>query len=111
MANRIPDETDRDILKLLSKDGRISWSAVGSQLGLSRTVRNLGQKSLHEIRGRVLQYGYEQLSEEEKRSFFLRCIELNGKKSSALPAAAASSGRMAMQGLNAIPSSTLKCGH
>ena len=40
-------------------------------------IRNLGKKSYNEIKTRILNYGYEQLSEREKRAFFLDLVERN----------------------------------
>lgn len=41
-------------------------------------VRNLGRKSYNEIKTRILQYGYDQLSDREKLAFFMEVIERNG---------------------------------
>lgn len=50
-------------------------------------IRNLGRKSICEIKTRVLLFGFEQLSEREKIQFFHSVIELNPEKTAALCAA------------------------
>ena len=42
-------------------------------------IRNLGKKSYNEIKTRILKYGYDQLSEREKRAFFLNIVDRNCK--------------------------------
>lgn len=42
-------------------------------------VRNLGRKSLTEIKEKVLQFGYDRLSVVEKQTFFLTLTERNGR--------------------------------
>lgn len=42
-------------------------------------IRNLGKKSYNEIKTRILKYGYDQLSEREKRAFFLNIVDKNCK--------------------------------
>lgn len=42
-------------------------------------VRNLGRKSLTEIKEKVLQFGYDRLSAGEKHTFFLDLTERNRK--------------------------------
>lgn len=45
---------------------------------LSR-IRNLGKKTVNEIQTRILQYGYERLTENEKKRFFYEVVENNCK--------------------------------
>lgn len=40
-------------------------------------IRNLGRKSYNEIKTRILKFGYDQLTEKEKITFFLDLIERN----------------------------------
>ncbi len=40
-------------------------------------VRNLGRKSYNEIKTRILQFGYDHLSEKEKIAFFVDVVEKN----------------------------------
>lgn len=40
-------------------------------------IRNLGEKTLCEIQTRILVYGYDLLSEREKKQFFLDMLEKN----------------------------------
>ena len=40
-------------------------------------IRNLGKKTQNEIKTRILAFGYEQLTENEKRQFFRDIIERN----------------------------------
>ena len=42
-------------------------------------LRNLGVKSVAEIRSIILEYGYEQLSERRKKEFLHNLVEINGK--------------------------------
>lgn len=42
-------------------------------------IRNLGKKSLSEIKTRILQFGYEHLNEKEKLDFFIDIVERNCK--------------------------------
>ena len=42
-------------------------------------VRNLGVKSIAEIRKLILEYGYAQASDRQKREFLRRLVEMNGK--------------------------------
>ena len=46
--------------------------------GLLR-IRNLGKKTQNEIKTRVLAFGYERLTENEKKHFFYDVIEKNKK--------------------------------
>ena len=41
------------------------------------SIRNLGIKSSSEIKTKILVYGFERLSENEKREFFCRVVENN----------------------------------
>lgn len=41
-------------------------------------VRNLGKKSLVEIQSRIVDYGFEHLSEPEKKEFIKATLENNG---------------------------------
>lgn len=43
-------------------------------------VRNLGVKSIAEIRRLILEYGYTQASNRRKKEFLHRLVELNRKK-------------------------------
>ena len=42
-------------------------------------VRNLGVKSIAEIRGLILEYGYVQASERRKKEFLQKLVQLNKK--------------------------------
>lgn len=41
-------------------------------------IRNLGKKTENEIKTRILEFAYEQLSSQEKKQFFFDLIEKNG---------------------------------
>ena len=43
-------------------------------------MRNLGRKSVAEIRSLIVEYGYKQLSETRKREFLLNLLQINGNK-------------------------------
>lgn len=43
-------------------------------------VRNLGVKSIAEIRRLILEYGYAQASERRKKEFLYNLVRMNGKK-------------------------------
>ena len=43
-------------------------------------MRNLGRKSVAEIRSLIVEYGYKQLSETRKREFLLNLLQVNGNK-------------------------------
>ena len=43
-------------------------------------VRNLGKKSYCEIKTRIMKFGYDQLSENEKKAFFVDVVEKNRKE-------------------------------
>ena len=43
-------------------------------------IRNLGRKSISEIKTRILQFGFDRLSDEEKIRFFRSLIQLNPEK-------------------------------
>ena len=43
-------------------------------------MRNLGRKSIAEIRSLIVEYGYKQLSETRKREFLLNLLQINGNK-------------------------------
>lgn len=45
-----------------------------------RKVRNLGVKSIAEIRSSILEYGYSQASESRKREFIRNLVRANCKK-------------------------------
>ena len=45
-----------------------------------RKVRNLGVKSIAEIRSSILEYGYSQLSDRRKKEFLHTLVRLNGDK-------------------------------
>lgn len=47
-------------------------------------IRNLGSKSICEIKSRVLLFGFNNLSEREKSEFFSSLIELNPEKTERL---------------------------
>lgn len=42
-----------------------------------KSIRNLGAKSYSEIQTKILVYGFERLSEKEKREFFSNLVENN----------------------------------
>ena len=46
---------------------------------LSR-IRNLGKKTVNEIQTRILSYGYERLTENEKKRFFYEVVDNNSRK-------------------------------
>ncbi len=46
---------------------------------LSR-IRNLGKKTVNEIQTRILSYGYERLTENEKKRFFYEVVDNNCRK-------------------------------
>ena len=46
---------------------------------LSR-IRNLGKKTVNEIQTRILSYGYERLTENEKKRFFNEVVDNNCRK-------------------------------
>ena len=46
---------------------------------LSR-IRNLGKKTVNEIQTRILSYGYERLTENEKKRFFSEVVDNNCRK-------------------------------
>lgn len=52
--------------------GQLADLATGDQLKL---IRNMGIKSISEIKTKLLTYTYDQLDEREQRAFFLRLIE------------------------------------
>lgn len=41
------------------------------------TIRNLGKKTENEIKTKILNFGYERLTDKEKKQFFLDVIENN----------------------------------
>lgn len=51
--------------------GQLADLATGDQLKL---IRNMGVKSISEIKTKLLTYTYDQLDEREQRAFFLRLI-------------------------------------
>ena len=56
--------TVREIIDLISSGGLLN-------------IRNLGKKTENEIKTRVLIFGYEMLSEKEKKQFFYDVLERN----------------------------------
>ena len=54
------------------------------QNGEIEKIRNLGSKSVCEIKSRVLLFGFDNLSEFEKSKFFSSLIELNPEKTDKL---------------------------
>ena len=40
-------------------------------------IRNLGVKSIGEIRAKILEFGYENLSEQNKRAFISNLVDIN----------------------------------
>lgn len=42
-------------------------------------VRNLGKKSMNEIKTRILDFGFERLPADDKRAFFENVVRLNPK--------------------------------
>lgn len=48
MSNRLPDETDNQILAILQRDGRASYSAIAQQVGLSRTAVKTRMEALEQ---------------------------------------------------------------
>ena len=57
----------------------VSQLVVGFNEGRIKSVRNLGAKSFREIQTRILVYGFEQLTEKEKRHFILDLVEKNAR--------------------------------
>ena len=57
----------------------VSQLVVGFNEGRIKSVRNLGAKSYREIQTRILVYGFEQLTEKEKRHFILDLVEKNAR--------------------------------
>ena len=43
-------------------------------------IRNLGKKTVNEIRTQILTFGYDKLNEREKANFFYEILENNCKK-------------------------------
>lgn len=52
--------------------------------GQIEKIRNLGRKSVSEIKTRMLLFGFEELSEREQGRFFCSLMELNPEKTAAL---------------------------
>lgn len=52
--------------------------------GKIENIRNLGRKSVAEVKTRMLLFGFEQLSEREQGQFFCSLIELNPEKTATL---------------------------
>ena len=44
-----------------------------------KSLRNLGEKTAREIKSKIINYGYESLSEYDKKAFLLEVVELNTK--------------------------------
>ena len=42
-------------------------------------LRNLGEKTAREIKTKIIDYGYNELSDKEKKEFLAEVIELNSK--------------------------------
>ena len=57
----------------------VSQLVVGFNDGRIKSVLNLGAKSFREIQTRILVYGFEQLTEKEKRHFILDLVEKNAR--------------------------------
>ena len=57
----------------------VSQLVVGFNEGRIKSVRNLGAKSFREIQTRILVYGFELLTEKEKRHFILDLVEKNAR--------------------------------
>ena len=57
----------------------VSQLVVGLNEGRIKSVRNLGAKSFREIQTRILVYGFEQMTEKEKRHFILDLVEKNAR--------------------------------
>ena len=79
-------ETGIDELNFSARAGnamkRNGVFTVGQVIGLIADgslpqIRNLGKKTENEIKTRVLAFGYERLTETEKKQFFLDVIERN----------------------------------
>jgi DNA-directed RNA polymerase alpha subunit len=45
--------------------------------GRMKTIRNLGRKSYIEIQTKIMQFGYDNLPENEKKRFFIDLVERN----------------------------------
>lgn len=43
------------------------------------SLRNLGEKTAREIKTKIVNYGYESLSEKEKKEFLLEVVKLNAR--------------------------------
>ena len=61
---------------------RANVSTIGDLIerlneGGLKSIRNLGAKSFSEIQTKILVYGFEQLSEKEKNTFFNYLVENN----------------------------------
>ena len=61
---------------------RANVSTIGNLIerlneGGLKSIRNLGVKSFSEIQTKILVYGFEQLSEKEKHTFFNYLVENN----------------------------------
>ena len=57
----------------------VSQLVVGFNEGRIKSVRNLGAKSFREIQTRILVYGFELLTEKEKRHVILDLVEKNAR--------------------------------
>lgn len=82
-ASRAAD-IDELMLSVRSYNGlkRANISTVGDLIerlenGGLANIRNLGEKSLREIKTRLLLYGFMQLSEKEKSTFFSDVVKNN----------------------------------
>ena len=63
---------------------RASVFTIGEVIDLIATedltrIRNLGRKTVNEIKTRILMFGYDRLTEYEKKSFFYDVVEKNCK--------------------------------
>ena len=63
---------------------RASVFTIGEVIDLIATedltrIRNLGRKTVNEIKTRILMYGYDQLTTQERKQFFCEILESNYK--------------------------------
>ena len=64
---------------------RASVFTIGEVIDLIATedltrIRNLGRKTVNEIKTRILMYGYDQLTTQERKQFFYDITEKNCRK-------------------------------
>ena len=64
----------------LKRNGMNTVGSVIDALGDNKLleIRNLGKKSFIEIQVKILEYGYSNLSEMEKKAFILDTVQRNG---------------------------------